>query len=184
MKKIVSRIMFTLFLIGMIGAVFKITPVAAGKIEDFKVYISPWFPTTNGEVNASVGFWFASLPYSVAFCNLTRVGNTFMAGINISWLFLDVYGPWVYNHTYCLGILPQGYYSFDATAYWILNGTRQEFAQAVKSFHVTQTSVPVGGYSIPVQGQTSAKPLTPYIILAAFLAISFTAIKRKIKRTK
>ncbi|MBT0160949.1 hypothetical protein G4O51_13295 [Candidatus Bathyarchaeota archaeon A05DMB-2] len=43
-------------------------------------------------------------------------------------------------------------------------------------------TVPVGGYSIPIPGQATAKPLTPYLILTAILTIAFTAIKRKTTR--
>lgn len=42
----------------------------------------------------------------------------------------------------------------------------------------------VGGYSIPIQGQTIGNPLATYIILTAILTISFTATKRKTKRPK
>jgi len=44
---------------------------------------------------------------------------------------------------------------------------------------ITVATVPVGGYSIPIQGQARVKPITPYIILAAFLTIAYTTIKRK-----
>jgi len=47
---------------------------------------------------------------------------------------------------------------------------------------IAVTSVPVGGYSIPIQGQATVKPMTPYLILAAILTIVFTTIKRKTTR--
>jgi hypothetical protein len=47
---------------------------------------------------------------------------------------------------------------------------------------ITVATVPVGGYSIPIQGQATAKPLTPYLILTAILSIAFTTIKRKTAR--
>jgi parallel beta-helix repeat protein len=50
---------------------------------------------------------------------------------------------------------------------------------------ITVATVPVGGYSIPIQLPATAKPLTPYIILTAILTIAFTTIKRKTtKKTK
>jgi len=47
---------------------------------------------------------------------------------------------------------------------------------------IAVTSVPVGGYSIPIQARTTTKPLTPYLILTAILTIAFTTIKRKTTR--
>jgi hypothetical protein len=50
---------------------------------------------------------------------------------------------------------------------------------------ITVATVPVGGYSIPILGQATVKPITPYIILTAFLTIAYTTIKRKTtKKTK
>ena len=139
LKRIVSGIMFTLLLIGMISTVFNIMPVAATEFGGFEVYISPEFPTTHDEVNATVGFWFlGSRPAFVRFSNLTRDGYTFMADINFSMVFLDIYGRWIYNHTYCLDTLPQGSYSFIATTYRVLNETtRYMFAGVIKPFTVT-----------------------------------------------
>ena len=48
-----------------------------------------------------------------------------------------------------------------------------------------QPAIPVGGYSIPINGYTAEKPLTLYLALTAILAASFTMIRRKThKRTK
>jgi hypothetical protein len=44
---------------------------------------------------------------------------------------------------------------------------------------IVVSTVPVGGYSIPIQTYSTAKPLTPYLILTAILTIAFTTIKRK-----
>jgi len=50
---------------------------------------------------------------------------------------------------------------------------------------ITVATVPVGGYSIPIQGPATVKPITPYLILTAILTIAFTTIKRKTtKKTK
>jgi len=50
---------------------------------------------------------------------------------------------------------------------------------------ITVATVPVGGYSIPIQTPTTLKPLTPYLILTAILTIAYTTIKRKTtKKTK
>ena len=47
---------------------------------------------------------------------------------------------------------------------------------------ITVATVPVGGYSIPIQRQTTGKALTPYLILIVILTITFTSIKRKTTR--
>ena len=47
---------------------------------------------------------------------------------------------------------------------------------------VTIVSVPVGGYSIPIQVRTKAEPTIPYITLTVILTAIFIAAKRKTKR--
>jgi hypothetical protein len=50
---------------------------------------------------------------------------------------------------------------------------------------VTITVIPVGGYSLPIEGYTTTKPLTLYLALVAILTVSFTMIKsKKHRRTK
>ncbi len=47
---------------------------------------------------------------------------------------------------------------------------------------ITVATVPVGGYSIPININIKAEPSTPYIILVTILTIAFTVIKRKTTR--
>jgi hypothetical protein len=47
---------------------------------------------------------------------------------------------------------------------------------------ITVATVPVGGYSIPINANTKDTSITPYITLLVALTIAFTTIKRKIKR--
>jgi len=47
---------------------------------------------------------------------------------------------------------------------------------------VTITAIPVGGYSIPIKGYTTDKPLTLYLTLVAILTASFTIAKRRKKQ--
>ncbi|MEM3770382.1 MAG: S8 family serine peptidase [Candidatus Bathyarchaeia archaeon] len=47
---------------------------------------------------------------------------------------------------------------------------------------ITVATVPVGGYSIPIHTPSTAKQLTPYIILTTALAIAYTTIKHKTKK--
>jgi hypothetical protein len=56
------------------------------------------------------------------------------------------------------------------------NTTQSETAR------ITVASVPVGGYSFPMEGHKSAKPLTPYLTLIAVTAIGFVVIRRKTTR--
>jgi len=49
---------------------------------------------------------------------------------------------------------------------------------------IAVATVPVGGYSIPIQGYSAAKPLIPYLTLIAVLTIVFTITKRKTRKTK
>ena len=47
---------------------------------------------------------------------------------------------------------------------------------------ITVATVPVGGYSIPIQAPTKAEPLLPYIALIATLTAIFTKLRPKTKR--
>jgi parallel beta-helix repeat protein len=47
---------------------------------------------------------------------------------------------------------------------------------------IVVSTVPVGGYSTPININTKAEPLTPHIILITILTIAFTTIKRKTTR--
>jgi parallel beta-helix repeat protein len=49
---------------------------------------------------------------------------------------------------------------------------------------ITVATVPVGGYSIPIQVQTKAEPVLPYIALIATLTAIFTKLRRKTKRKR
>jgi rhodanese-related sulfurtransferase len=51
-----------------------------------------------------------------------------------------------------------------------------------KQIQVTVTTIPVGGYSIPIKGYTATKPLTLYLALVAILTASFTIAKRRKKQ--
>jgi hypothetical protein len=47
---------------------------------------------------------------------------------------------------------------------------------------ITVATVPVGGYSIPIQVQTKTEPIIPYIALIATLTAVFTKLRPKTKR--
>ena len=47
---------------------------------------------------------------------------------------------------------------------------------------ISQTNPPIGGYSYPIKGYTTTKPLTLYLALIGILAASFTIAKRRKKQ--
>jgi len=49
---------------------------------------------------------------------------------------------------------------------------------------ITVATVPVGGYSFPIQVQTKTEPIIPYIALVAALAAIFTKLRPKTKRKR
>jgi parallel beta-helix repeat protein len=49
---------------------------------------------------------------------------------------------------------------------------------------ITVSTVPVGGYSIPIQVSTKAEPIIPYIALIATLTAIFTKLRPKTKRKR
>jgi len=49
---------------------------------------------------------------------------------------------------------------------------------------ITVATVPVGGYSIPIQVQTKTEPIIPYIALIAILTTMFTKLRPKTKRKR
>jgi len=52
------------------------------------------------------------------------------------------------------------------------------------TYKVTAVSVPVGGYSIPIQVHTKAEPIIPYIALITMLTVIFVNVKRKTRRKR
>lgn len=53
---------------------------------------------------------------------------------------------------------------------------------SINAISLELPGIPVGGYSMPIEGYTTTKPLTPYLALVAILTVAFTAIKSKIQR--
>jgi len=71
------------------------------------------------------------------------------------------------------------YYVYLKVTDTLGNATQSDTAR------IAVTPVPVGGYSIPIEGHTPAKPLTPYLALIAILSSGFIVIRRKTaKRVK
>jgi hypothetical protein len=68
------------------------------------------------------------------------------------------------------------YYVYLKVTDDIGNTTQSETAR------ITVTTVPVGGYSVPIQLPTTAKPATIHIALLTILTAIFITIKRKAKR--
>lgn len=78
---------------------------------------------------------------------------------------------WTFTHT-TSGI----YYVYLKVTDDTGNTTQSETAR------ITVTTVPVGGYSVPIQLPTTAKPATLHIALLTILTILLTKLKRKTKR--
>ena len=104
--------------------------------------------------------------------------------------------PGTYSYTVNSSVqvtaIPEAGYSFD---HWELDsintGSTNTYTVLMSQNHTLKAifsnvkpSVPVGGYSIPIQGQTTDNTVAPYIILTTILAITLTATKRKTKRAK
>jgi len=68
------------------------------------------------------------------------------------------------------------YYVYLKVTDDIGNTTQSETAR------ITVTTVPVGGYSIPIERYTTEKPLTLYLALIGILTVSFTIVKRRKKQ--
>jgi len=68
------------------------------------------------------------------------------------------------------------YYVYLKVTDAIGNTTQSETAR------ITVAAVPVGGYSFPIKGYTTEKPLTLYLALVAILTVSFTIAKRRKKQ--
>ena len=114
--KVVSGMMLTLLLIGMLTLAFNIGLVEAETYYyNFNITVTPEFPSTLDEINMTVSFATASISYEVTFGPVSQVSNEFSVDI-------DIYVPegvfWALgyaSHTYSLGKLPAGSYSFVAT---------------------------------------------------------------------
>ena len=81
---------------------------------------------------------------------------------------------------------PTVYHSFGSSGIYYVTLTVYALGATPEtdtiSHKVTIISVPVGGYSIPIKGYTTTKPLTLYLALVAILTASFTIAKRRKKQ--
>jgi len=94
------------------------------------------------------------------------------------------------NSTVQVTAIPNAGYLFD---YWDLDGVNvgsaNPYSVLMNKNHTLKAifshikpAVPVGGYSIPIQVQTKAEPIIPYIALIATLTAIFIKLKPKTKR--
>jgi len=81
---------------------------------------------------------------------------------------------------------PTVYHSFSSSGTYYVTltvyapGATPETDSTTKK--VTITAIPVGGYSFPIKGYTTEKPLTLYLALIGILTVSFTIAKRRKKQ--
>jgi len=178
--------MFTLLILGMLTWAFNIRLVKAETYYyDFGMTVTPESPTVYDEVNVIVGFSLSCINYIVNFSTLLQSGNDFFT-------IVDIYIPLIClpvacdrGETYHLGKLAAGSYLFnvDVQVWDNETGLLLELDSYRKSFAVT--SIPVGGYSFPIKGNTTTMPSTLYLAIIAISTSVFAIIKRKThRRTK
>lgn len=107
--------MLALLLVGMLTLAFNIQAVEAYEYYNFKITVTPEFPTTLDENNVTVSFDLANINDQVTFVSVSQVGNEFSVDIYI--YVQEIFLPTIRHveHTYNLGKLPLGAYSFTAT---------------------------------------------------------------------
>jgi hypothetical protein len=80
------------------------------------------------------------------------------------------------------------YHSFSDPAIYCVTlevyafGAIREKDSTTRCVAISQTSAPIGGYSYPITGYTTTKPLTLYLTLIGILTASFTIAKRRKKQ--
>jgi hypothetical protein len=78
---------------------------------------------------------------------------------------------------------PKVYHSFSSSGVYYVTftvyapGATPETDSTTHKVNITEP--PVGGYSLPIKGYTTQKPLTLYLALVAILTLVFSVIKRK-----
>jgi hypothetical protein len=117
LKTTFSGMMAALLLAGMLTLAFNIQAVEAYEYYNFKITVTPESPTTLDEINVTVSFDLASISMQATFGSISQVGNEFS-------VYIIIYVPECclpallhVEHTYSLGKLPAGSYSFTATMY-------------------------------------------------------------------
>lgn len=102
---------------------------------NFKITVAPEFPTTLDEVTVTVSFDLAYTNQEETFGPVSQIGNEFFVDI-------DIYVPQALlpeirytEHTYNLGKLPEGSYSFIARV--TVSGYGSGFEQYSKAFTVS-----------------------------------------------
>jgi parallel beta-helix repeat protein len=96
------------------------------------------------------------------------------------------------NSTVQATAIPAANYLFE---YWDLDGVNvgsaNPYSVLMNKNHTLKAifshikpSVPVGGYSFPIQAQTKTEPIIPYIALIATLTAVFTKLRPKTKRKR
>jgi hypothetical protein len=69
--------------------------------------------------------------------------------------------------------------------YWVNSElTKQPCIYTDGSVNAFPTAIPVGGYSFPIEGYTTTKPLTTYLALIGILVVGFTVVKRKMLKKR
>src|SRR3972149_203734 len=115
-RKNLSGLMLIMLLVDMLILASSIQPCKSEHYYyNFEISIMPEFPTMLDEINVTIIFDTANINQKVTFEPVSQIGNGFFVDI-------DIYIPQILlptigyaEHTYNLGKLPTGSYSFTAT---------------------------------------------------------------------
>jgi len=140
-RKNLSGLMLIMLLVGVLILAFSIqTGMAEQYYYNFRITMIPEISTTLDEINVTVSFEIANINQKVTFSPVSQIGNGFFVDI-------DIYIPQIVlptigyaEHTYSLGKLPAGSYSFTATV--TVSGYGSGFAKHSESFTVNRELMP------------------------------------------
>lgn len=134
-KRLVFRIMLTILLMNVLVLTIKVLPLKAESYYyNFKITVTPESPTTSDEITVTVSLDIANINQNVTFGQVSQVGNEFLVDVDIH--VPQIVLPMIryVNHTYNLGKLPAGSYSFKAVV--TVSGYGSGFERYNKSFTV------------------------------------------------
>ena len=93
------------------------------------------------------------------------------------------YTEWLLEGSYTL-IMPETHNGY-VWSHWLEDGDTNRIKTITlpgTTYTAVYTEPPVGGYSFPIKGYTTTKPLTIYLAIVAILTASFAIVKRRKKQ--
>jgi hypothetical protein len=126
--------------------------------------------------------------------SMTPLSASILAGQSVNFASTVSGGYTPYSYQWCLNGNPvsgatSNTWTFTPTTigiYYVRLKVTDAKANTAQSdtARITVATVPVGGYSIPIQVQTKAEPVLPYIALITTLTAIFTKLRPKTKRKR